>query len=857
MSKIREILCMHHSHLDVGYTHPQGMLMELQTDYINRAIELCDKTADFPIAARFRWTCEATYPLTKWIKTATSSQMDKLRGYVREGLISIAALPMHTTPGCTTGELVHALQSLDELRRITGSEIKIAINHDVNGQPWTLSSLLIDSGVEFYMTGINIHFGGIPMQRPAVFNWVTPDGRSLLSFVGEHYSLFSQFFYTHENSTEKMHQGICDYVSRIESTTEWDRDFLFLSATNPPLYDNNCPDFNLPELINRYNSEDHEFKVSFVTPEMLYDRITANKDISPKHMSGDWNDYWNFGSASTARETKISRKAKSILKKSDFLEAVSSHEATPHYRDVRDNAYLNALLYDEHTWGSCVSVTQQGAEEVYSQENQKKEFAYRSADLAAYMLGTQMELLADNPYQSDNSAGIVVVNPNGFETMKEVFLSDIETQPGRTLAALRMREYLPYQAAEDNKKSCGWVKMPPYSVRSVRYDTLKPENIIELSGNELSTEYYTLSLDDRTKRIMQITDNRTGRKLLSFDKQFGFLSFVREAVNKNKADAHRSTIFPRDVDLGNKSISQWNTKWPSAYEEAEITSFSSHSENGSITLEYTMNAPWLRACTMSVTVSNMHDRILLDINFDKPEDTEPCALYLVFPLLLKSGWECVYDTADTFVYLDKEQLGSVCRDFMTVDKTVSLFDVDGGVTLSCPDAPMVMPGDFNFGRERKSINRDENPYILAWPMNNYWDTNFAYSQNGRFSFHYELTSFAEFSSSKAYKAGIEAADACIVGTAVNIDHEKERTFVQCSENSEIIHINKRDDSVFLCIKNLTDTQTLSKIRFSARDINNAFVCDIGGKIVKPLSVNNNSFEVSLLPNAIVFVCIKG
>ena len=45
---IKEIWCMPHSHLDIGYTHPRPMLMELQVDYLNQALELTEKTKDYP-----------------------------------------------------------------------------------------------------------------------------------------------------------------------------------------------------------------------------------------------------------------------------------------------------------------------------------------------------------------------------------------------------------------------------------------------------------------------------------------------------------------------------------------------------------------------------------------------------------------------------------------------------------------------------------------------------------------------------------------------------------------------------------------------------------------------------------------
>lgn len=820
MPKIKEIWCMAHSHLDVGYTHPQPLLLALQNDYIEQAVDLCIRTMDYPEEARFRWTCEATYPVVRWLRTAEPERVRLFKQLVKEGYVSITALPMHTTPCCSAGEALHMLEDLDELREQVGSKITTAVNHDINGQPWPLGQFLKNSGVNFYLTGINIHFGGIPFPRPSAFRWKLPDGRELLTFLGEHYSLFSQFLFTHESDTKKMHEGVKQYVKRLEQSG-YDKNFAFLTATNPPQYDNNAPDSALPDLIKQYNAEGHEQKLRFVTPEMLRDKLLDDGIAQLPVHAGDWTDYWNFGCASTMRETRVNRLAKKNLQKTEMLECVTGIP-DGQYSTVKHDCVETMILFDEHTWGASSSVTSPNAPETYSQKIHKLDMAYRSADLSAYLLSKQMERLCQNPDQSMEVDGVMVVNPTGVQQIVDLNIPASFMERGRQLSEQRAKKFIPYVKDTAETVFLGSVEMPPYSWRKIPFPVLKHQikqtgdgpKQYTLEEGRLSTPFYEVKWNQVTGRIIQIYDKVQKRELLDEQSPWAFFELVRETVDTRYQKRERAAIFPRDAELGNRSISCWNHDWKADRRgAAPCGEYSVEESRDCVRLVWKSHLDGMQEVEQRVSFSMKHPRITLEAKFEKQPVTMPEGIYFTFPLKLEEGWQCRYDTMGDYVLLDGEQLGNACRDWLTVDKSISMYDNSVCMTLFCPDAPMVQVGDFHFGREQRRIERNRNPLLLAWPLNNYWDTNFNANQSGVMEMRYEFEAFSAFDPVRVYKESIMAEKLCVFGAAINCGSEETGKFIEGDGGAVPIYMypsakyrQAGREAFVLLLKNMTDQE---------------------------------------------------
>src|SRR6478752_7343877 len=358
----KELLVLHHTHVDIGYTHPQPLVWELHSRYLDEAIEHCERTSDYPEGSRMKWTCEVTCVALHWLKTASPRQVERMRKLVANGQIGFGAMLYHWTALHQEDMLRESLQAIKIVRDTLGANIRFAMQTDVNGVPWSVPDMLLEAGIEGLMMSINIHMGGFPLSRPKAFRWAAPSGKELTVYSGEHYNAFTRETgmrigapnagVGRDFRIDTMRQGLENYFARLEKKG-WNHDFAILTATHPCMDDNGPPNPLLCEVVRQWNETGRGPFVRIVSLEEMFTRIAElGPDKLPSH-GGDWTDYWSNGVASSALDVTMSRRAHGALWGARALATCLPPSAS---RIRADAAAVEALHQsNEHTWNVFAS----------------------------------------------------------------------------------------------------------------------------------------------------------------------------------------------------------------------------------------------------------------------------------------------------------------------------------------------------------------------------------------------------------------------------------------------------------------------------------------------------------------------
>ena len=150
----------------------------------------------------------------------------------------------------------------------------------------------------------------------------------------------------------------------------------------------------------------------FITLSDFFDRLRQEPEDRLPLMRGDWTDWWNFGSGSTAHETAHALAGQRHLDDALCLEAWHPGEEEGRRGALRDTARRSLALYAEHTWGADRSVRAPLSPETRTQLLLKLALAPEGASLARMLRRDGLERLAEDAGGEDPR--LLVYNPHPF-----------------------------------------------------------------------------------------------------------------------------------------------------------------------------------------------------------------------------------------------------------------------------------------------------------------------------------------------------------------------------------------------------------------------------------------------------------
>jgi alpha-mannosidase len=765
-SAIKEILLLHHSHLDVGYTHSQPILWELQLEYIDQVLDWLEQTEGLPEGARPRWTCEVSEPVRMWLERSPPSQVKRFVKLCKSGRLGLSALRWHTTGLANRSGLERLLEGKTELEQLVGAKISVACQHDVNGVSWPLADVLLDGGVNFFVMGVNSHLGRAVHPRPGMFLWEAPSGRKLRVWNGNHYTMFDQLLYAWEDSVDRMAEGWETYAKHLDAVG-YAHDFFYLTTTcSPVMWDNAPNNPYMPDLIRRWNASGRGPRIRYATFEDLRARAAEVPDDKLTVLRGDWTDYWAFGGGSSPISTTRNQQAKALIEMAESLPGSESLRPS----SMLERAKNRADLYDEHTFGYYDS--DHAHPQAQTTELLKQALAHEGNELAAFAVMDGLESLSKNPVADRGIKGVLFCNPgpHPITIRAELPASWFTAANERTYRASRMfydgrpwgarfpgigsRVYGPVHLPPHSWKTLPFADLPSaesgpgvrHEIRAVTVErrevNFAPVSSFRRRIGTIESPFHTLLYDPDTGRILSLVDREMKRETLAPRDGFDFFAFVRERTDA-LVEARRYAFYQRDLDREKMDQSCWQD-WSPVYERAtRVTRCSVMESHGRVTLVRELEAPGMTHLVQRISLSG-HDRVIgLEVDFEMVPEPSPKAIYFAFPQNLDAGWSAAFDTAGAIVRVDEDQLPGACRNWMTSEMFAAMWDGKCGVALLTPDAPVVQFGDFHFGPPLDSLPRPQNPLLLAWPANNYWDTNTPQVQTGRIHLRYGFVTFGK------------------------------------------------------------------------------------------------------------------
>jgi len=834
-----EIYVVQHTHTDIGYTHLQTEIFKRRGDYIRQVLDLCTKTDDYPEGTKFKWVCETSFTVQRFLETATPEQIEEFVKRVKEGRIEVAAHYLNGTDLECAEELVRKVYYAEHVADKYGFGIVTAMNDDINGLSWAIPSILSRCGVKYLSMGVN-YTRSIPvLERPNAFYWEAPDGSKVLAWNAEHY-MHGNFLGLHDR-LKLVEEKLPPYLAQLEKKG-YPYNILGFKMSGI-VTDNSPPNMKPCDIIRDWNSKYAYPKLIMATSREWFERLEKEhaKDIPTYKLA--WPDWWADGHASSAYETILTRQTHETLFAAERFSAVAKilDPSFDYPADQFRKTLEQMMLYDEHTWGAAQSISQPDSEMTKGQWKIKASFATEPHKEAGKLLKDTLRTICRRLTSYVYSAAFPFITVNSLPWERDGLVWDESLSPEliqdfkrgkRCVQDATSRGEVSFQLRNGSlvflASDVPAMGVKPY-VSASKAPSIRPRKSVTFSENKISNRFFEVTLDPVTGGIKSIFDKELKKELVDQDSPYKLNQYVYE------------------MPVGGRGVVNTGRSEPAKFErfsptKAEIYPGANGPLLGSILARTSAkNTPEI---VQEVILYDFEKRIDIRNTVNKDEVLDAEGVYYAFPFAVRPF------TAKTEIALAVmkpgiEQLPGSSSDWHCIQHWADFSNDEFGVTWVTLDAPLVQFSQINTGKWQKKLEL-KNPAVFSWIMNNYWFTNFKASQGGKLTFRYSITTHrGPCKNSDAVRFALERSNPLTLSFA---GAPRERSFLQIDDPRVILlafKLAENGEGFVLRLWNCEEAPTTAKVTFPQFKILSAHQADIVERKGEAIPHGVNSLDISL------------
>jgi hypothetical protein len=376
----RDIHLVHHSHTDIGYSHLQAEVETIQNNNIWKALELIDRTKDYPEDSRFVWNVESLWAVENFLGIASETDKQRFIAAVKSGSIALSANYANILTGlCTPEEMHWIVEYADSLRKWYDLPITMAMQTDIPGMSWSMVDAYAAHDIRYLSQGPNyipdMPDGGdrigstLREQGDKPYWWKSTTGRDsiLVWTAGQGYGGWHG--YTAGAIKERGTRKIAAYMNELDAKRYR---YRMVQWRYNIVSDNGPVDSTLSDFVRDWNEKYASPRLIIANAGTMMQEFENLYGKQIPTWSGDFTPYWEDGAYSTAKEEGEVRVLSARL--SNLIDAakILNKPIDPHllYRAKR-----SIVMWHEHTWGAWCSISDPDAHFTTDQWRVKKAFA--------------------------------------------------------------------------------------------------------------------------------------------------------------------------------------------------------------------------------------------------------------------------------------------------------------------------------------------------------------------------------------------------------------------------------------------------------------------------------------------------